>query len=160
MRYRMAILAGTLAVIAGGAGAAAGSYVAITAITEPSNGVITSCYKTTGGAIRMVNPGVVCAAGEKKLTWASNIKPKVHLVGAVGEPAYDHPPGRRTTVRRLGTPRSTRTHAGVVHLTGLACRKDSGNPSSCTVATLIGGTLPIFTLPVGSALLASCYSPP
>lgn len=148
MHYRMAVLAGTVALIAGGAGAAAGSYAAITIVTEPSNGVITSCYNTTNGAVHMVKPGVACATGEKKLTWASNVKPKVHAVGAVGEPAYqtswkgyDGPP--------FGNASFYKGSDGVVHLTGLACRTDQSNPSACTVATLIGGALAIFTLPVG-----------
>ena len=132
--------------IAGGAGAAAGSYAAIAVVTEPSNEVITSCYNTTNGAVRMVKPGVTCATGEKKLTWASNIKPKIHVVGAVGEPAYtstwkayDGPP--------FGNASFYKDSDGVVHLTGLACRLST--PSLCTSATLIGGTLPIFSLPVG-----------
>ena len=147
MRYRMAVLAATVALV-GGAAAGGASFAAITAITEPNvNGVITSCYNTHG-AVRVVNAGATCAAGEKKLTWASNKKPKVHLVGAAGEPAYQNnwkayngPP--------FGNASFYKDSSGVVHLTGLTCRKKSQDPTNCTSATLTGGILPIFTLPVG-----------
>ena len=144
----MVVLAATVALIAG-ASAAGASYAAVTAITEPSaSGVITSCFNTTSGAVRMVTAGATCAAGEKKLTWASNTKPKVHVVGTAGEPAYQNgwmgyngPP--------FGNASFYKDSSGVVHLTGLTCGENSVNPSLCASATLIGGTVPIFTLPVG-----------
>jgi len=144
----MVVLA-TIAALIAGAGAAGASYAAVTAITEPSaGGVITSCFNTTSGAVRMVNAGTTCAAGEKKLTWASNTKPKVHLVGAAGEPAYQNgwkgyngPP--------FGNASFYKDSSGVVHLTGLTCSESSQDATVCTSSTLIGGTVPIFTLPVG-----------
>jgi hypothetical protein len=136
----MTVLAGTVALIAG-AGAA---Y----AVTEPNNGVITSCYNTNTGAVRMVNAGVTCAASERKLTWASNLKPKVHQVGAVGEPAYQSD-WKAYNGPPWGNASFYRDAAGVVHLSGLACSKKFGNPSLCEVGYLIGGTSPIFTLPAG-----------
>ena len=144
----MVVLATTAALTAG-AGAAGASYAAVTAITEPNaSGVITSCFNTTSGAVRMVMAGATCAAGEKKLTWASNTKPKVHVVGAAGEAAYQNswkgyngPP--------FGNASFYKDSSGVVHLSGLTCSENSQDPTVCTSGTLIGATVPIFTLPVG-----------
>jgi hypothetical protein len=149
MRYRIAVLATTVALI-GGASAAGASYAAITAITEPNaNGVITSCYNTTTGVVKMVNATATCAAGSKKLTWASNLKPKVHVVGAAGEvpyatgwKAYNGPPFGNLFFYLDG--------GGVVHLSGLACSYDIDFPTACKIGEAGGGgELPIFTLPVG-----------
>jgi hypothetical protein len=149
MRHRMIVLATTVALI-GGAGTAGASYAAITSITEPNaNGVITSCYNTTTGVVKMVNSGATCAAGSTKLTWASNRKPKVHVVGAAGEPpyldlwkAYNGPP--------FGNASFYKDSAGIVHLTGLTCWKDNVDPSLCESGTFqFGETAELFTLPVG-----------
>ena len=143
----MVVLAATVALIAG-ATAAGASYAAVTAITEPSaSGVITSCFNTTSGAVRMVTAGATCAAGEKKLTWASNTKPKVHVVGAAGEPAYQN--GWMGYGAPFGKASFYKDSSGVVHLTGLTCSESSQDATVCTSSTLIGGTVPIFTLPVG-----------
>ena len=147
MRYRIIVLATTVALV-GGASAAGASYAAITSITEPNGkGVITSCYNTTTGAVKMVNATATCATGSKKLTWASNVKPKVHVVGAAGEPAYqnlwkpyDEPPYQNTSFYK--------DSAGIVHLTGLACLKNSQNPAFCSSGTFLGNQF-VFTLPVG-----------
>jgi hypothetical protein len=148
MSVRTVVLAATCALLAG-ASAAGASYAAVTAITEPSaSGVITSCFNTTSGAVRMVTAGATCAAGEKKLTWASNTRPKVHVVGAAGEPAYqnswkayDGPPFANASFYK--------DSSGVVHLTGLTCTESAQDSTVCTSGTLIGGTVPMFTLPVG-----------
>jgi hypothetical protein len=148
MRHRMALLATTAVVIAGG-GAVGGSYAAVTAITEPNaSGAITSCFNTTDGAVRMVNASATCATGEKKLTWASNIKPKVHLVGAAGEPAYQSN-WKAFSSPPFGNASFFKDSAGVVHLTGIACLQDSQIPTICGGGTLGAGIVPIFTLPPG-----------
>jgi len=147
MSVRTVVLAATCALLAG-ASAAGASYAAVTAITEPSaSGVITSCFNTTSGAVRMVTAGSTCAAGEKKLTWASNSKPKVHVVGAAGEPAYQN--GWMGYGAPFGKASFYKDSSGVVHLTGLTCSESSQDATVCTSSTLIGGTVPIFTLPVG-----------
>lgn len=148
MRHRrIAVLASSLALI-GAAGAAGASYAAVTAIAEPNaNGVITSCYNTTNGTVKMVNSTASCAAGTKKLTWASNRSPTVHHVGAGGEPAYQSG-WKAYNGAPFGNLSYYKDSAGIVHLTGLACKQDTVT-GFCTSATLIGGTVPIFTLPAG-----------
>jgi hypothetical protein len=160
MSVRTVVLAATCALLAG-ASAAGASYAAVTAITEPSaSGVITSCFNSTSGAVRMVTAGATCAAGEKKLTWASNSKPKVHVVGAAGEPAYQN--GWMGYGAPFGKASFYKDSSGVVHLTGLTCSESSQDATVCTSSTLIGGTVPIFTVPVGfrpaSQLLFTTFS--
>ena len=147
MRYRVAVLATTVALI-GGAGAAAAPYAAVTSVTEPNaNGVITSCYDTTTGTVKMVNATATCATGSKKLTWASNLRPKVHVVGAAGEvayhtgwKAYNEPPYQNTAFYK--------DSAGIVHLTGLACYKDPQNPDFCATGVFLDN-VNVFMLPLG-----------
>jgi hypothetical protein len=122
----------------------------VTHIREPNaKGVISACYNKSTGKIRMVNRSAHCVAREKKLTWQQRVpKPTVHVVGSSRQPAYasgwkayNGPP--------FGNLSFFKDASGVVHLTGLACRVDDQNSGLCAVATLIGGTLPVFTLPAG-----------
>jgi hypothetical protein len=137
-----------VAVVAGSAaGAGVASAVVSRAIEEPSaKGVISACYATGNGAIRMVNAGAGCRAGERKLTWNQGVrKPVVHEVGAPGEVAYtgefmayDSPP--------FGNLSYYKDASRVVHLTGLTCLRDG---ATCATQTTSVGTRPIFTLPRG-----------
>ena len=137
-----------VAVVSGAvAGAGVASAVASRIIEEPNaKGVISSCYATDNGAIRMVNAGAGCRAGERKLTWQQGIKkPVVHEVGAPGQvpytgqfKAYDGLP--------FGNLSFYKDANGVVHLTGLTCLR---NGAICAVQTMVGGTREIFTLPRG-----------
>ncbi len=146
MRRQVVVIA-VLAVVSGAAAGAGVAYAAARAIQEPSaKGVISACYATGNGEIRMVNAGAKCRAGERKLTWDQGVRaPVVHEVGAPGQvpysvhfKAYDEPP--------FGNLSFFKDASGIVHLTGLACRNVG---SICTAATLVGGTVPVFTLPRG-----------
>jgi hypothetical protein len=146
MRRHVTVLA-IVAVVAGAAGAGMAYAVTARTIQEPGrNGVISACYDTGNGAIRMVNAGAGCRAGERKLTWDQGVKkPVVHEVGASGQvpytgqfKPYDGPP--------FGNLSFFKDASGVVHLTGLACLR---NGSICAVQTMVGGTRDVFTLPPG-----------
>jgi hypothetical protein len=135
------------AVLVGGVVGAGVTYAATAPVQQPNaNGVITSCYTTAGGKIRLINSGTACVAGEKKLTWSQGVrKPTIHVVGATGEPAfaagyqaYDGPP--------FGNLSFFKDASGTVHLAGLACRS-TGN--GCLTGSLTAGSTPVFTLPPG-----------
>jgi hypothetical protein len=149
MRQRITVIA-LVATLLGGIGGAGVALAVVTAkITEPNGrGVITACYDTGNGSVRMVNSGARCSRGEDKLAWDQHAKiprAKVHVAGRPGEPAYqssmqayNNPP--------FGDLSFAKDAAGIVHLTGLACRASGG---TCIDGTLIGGTLVVFTLPAG-----------
>lgn len=148
MRRRMIVLAAAVVVLASMGGAALG-YERAHRITEPNaQGVITACYDTRTGKIRMVNGGAHCAAGERKLAWRQHPKkPVVHVVGAPGEPAYSAF-WRAYASPPFGDVSFYKDSSGIVHLTGLACRKSLG-ADPCISATIFAGSDVLFTLPPG-----------
>jgi hypothetical protein len=149
MRRRMTLVAAAMFMVAA-ATAAGATYAAVTNIHEPNaNGVISSCYDSATGRIRMVNAAATCTTAEQKLTWQQKVRrPVVHVVGEAGQPgyafdwkAYDGPP--------FGNLSFFKDASGVVHLSGLACRVSFADPSACVSGTAFGGTQRIFTLPAG-----------
>ena len=56
--------------VLGTAIALAGFGIGVTVATIPSGGVISGCYKTTTGALRVIDyPGKKCVSGEKMVRW-------------------------------------------------------------------------------------------
>jgi hypothetical protein len=51
--------------------AASGAAIALGAVPDPNTGVIRSCYATSGGALRIIDPskGQKCRTGEAPLAW-------------------------------------------------------------------------------------------
>lgn len=154
MRRQFTIIA-VIALVVGGVAGAGMSYAMAPAVQEPNaKGIISSCYKTADGQLRLVNTATTCSAGEKKLTWSQGTKkPAVHEVGAPGEVPYAPPSIYGQFKAYNGAPFGNlsffKDASGVVHLTGLTCKASEADASLCDSAYFGNSTLQVFTLPKG-----------
>ena len=78
-------------IVALGVGGVIGGMAVVARAAIPgADGVIAACYKTSGGSLRVVEPGEACKAGETPLSW-SHTGPQ-GLPGPQGEPGPQESP--------------------------------------------------------------------
>jgi hypothetical protein len=147
-----------LAVVVGSAIVLGGGAFAFGRITAPAaDGKIYSCYVKQSGALRIVSKGTRCRATEARLAW-NQIGPRgpagtpppngpMRVVGTRGAApygpfmqAYDSPPYANLAYYHDAD--------GIVHLNGLACRRNLSTPG-CIDGVGFSGSQIVFTLPPG-----------